>query len=113
AREVEYQWNECGVKVAIVTDSIFAQKLNPIRDRLPVRDYIIASIPEYLRFPLNLLAPIKLRRMKPPMIAKVRPGPGIHFFRDLVRHAGPPVPAVPLRGDQPAVLLYTGGTTGV
>src|SRR5205085_4851950 len=31
-REIEYQWNDCGAKIAIVTDSIFAQKLNPIRD---------------------------------------------------------------------------------
>ncbi len=138
-REIEYQWNDCGATVAIVGDWTWAQKIAGIRDRLPVRHYVVAGVAEYLRFPLNLLAPFKLRRMRPPMTAPVERGPGVHFFRELiatlpVEGASSPAslaqtgssPPVPLshtgeggRGgpavsmEDVAVLLYTGGTTGV
>ena len=75
AREIEYQWFDANCEVAIVADFIFEQRIRPIRDQLPVKHYIVASIPEYLGFPLNLLAPLKLKRMKPPSYAQVRPEP--------------------------------------
>jgi len=113
-REIEHQWTDAGCTVAIVMDFVFDQKIRSVRDRLPVKEYVIASIPEYLRFPLNLLAPLKLRRAKPaPMWAKVAPGPGIHFFRDLVRGTTAAPPPVSIGMDDLAVLQYTGGTTGV
>jgi long-chain acyl-CoA synthetase len=47
------------------------------------------------------------------MTARVAPGPGIHFFRQLVKAHQPNPPAVTVTMDDLAVLLYTGGTTGV
>ena len=115
-REIEHQWNDAGCSVAITTDFLFAGRIAGIRPRLSVEHYVIASIPDYLRFPLNLLAPLKLRRAKPPLIASVAAGPGVHFMRRLIRTT----PASPPRGgidgidmDEPAGLQYTGGTTGV
>ena len=59
-------------RVAIVTDFTFDQKIKDHRSELPILHYVIASIPEYLRFPLNVLAPLKLKKQKPhPAIAKV------------------------------------------
>ncbi|MBI4420066.1 MAG: AMP-binding protein, partial [Gemmatimonadetes bacterium] len=115
-REIEYQWTDCGAKVAIVMDYIYESKIKGIRDRLPVEHYLIASVPEYLRFPLSWLAPLKLRRARPPMIAQVEPGPGVHFFRELIGKTQPAPPAASVKSvkmDDVAVLLYTGGTTGV
>jgi long-chain acyl-CoA synthetase len=112
-REIEHQWNDAGCTVAVVADFLYGSRVAAIRDRLPVRHYVIASIPEYLRFPLNLLAPLKLRRADPPLLARVPPGPGIHVFRDLVRRTAPSPPAVEIGLDDLAVLQYTGGTTGV
>ena len=111
--EIEHQWNDAKCKAAIVADFLFESRVKAIRDKVPVENYIVASVPEYLRFPLNLLAPIKLRRARPPMIARVEPGPGISFFRRLVRETPPTHPTVELDLDDAAVLLYTGGTTGV
>ena len=37
AYEVEQQWNDAGVDVALVMDFTYEQKLAPIRDRLPVQ----------------------------------------------------------------------------
>ena len=112
-RELEHQWNDAGCEVAFTADFLYATRLKHIRNRLPVQDYVIASIPEYLPFPLRQLAPLKLRRMKPPTIARVAPGPGVHFFRKLVSATEPELPAVRVGLDDVAALQYTGGTTGV
>jgi long-chain acyl-CoA synthetase len=112
-RELEHQWNDAGCRVAITTDFLFQTRLRHIRSRLPVKHYVIASIPEYLPFPLRQLAPLKLRRMKPPAIAHVLPGPGIHFFRKLVNATEPDPPPIEVGLDDIAALQYTGGTTGV
>jgi len=113
ARELEYQWFDANCEVAIVADFIYAHRIRPIRDALPIKHYIVASIPEYLGFPLNLLAPLKLKRMKPPSWAKVREEPTVHAFRKLVERTPPSPPAVAVAPDDVAVLQYTGGTTGV
>ncbi len=113
-REIEHQWTDAGCDVAIVMDFVYDQKIRGARERLPIREYVIASIPEYLRFPLNLLAPLKLKRAHPaPMWAKVAPGPGIHFFKELVSRTAAAPPKVAVAMDDLAVLQYTGGTTGV
>ena len=112
--EIEHQWNDAGVEVAVVTDFNFEQKLRTMRDKVPVKEYIIASIPEYLKFPLNLLAPLKLKKTQPtPTIAKVTPGPGVHFFKKLIAQTAPNLPAVEISMDELACIQYTGGTTGV
>ncbi|MGD0485366.1 MAG: long-chain fatty acid--CoA ligase [Gemmatimonadales bacterium] len=113
AREIEYQWFDANCEVAIVADFVYEHRIKPIRARLPVKQYIVASIPEYLGFPLNLLAPLKLKRMKPPTYAKVRPEPRVHLFKALVEATPPTPPKVPVGLDDIAVLQYTGGTTGI
>jgi long-chain acyl-CoA synthetase len=112
-RELEYQWNDAGCQVAITADFLFASRIRHIRNRLPVKHYIVASIPEYLRFPLKQLAPLKLRRTTPPAIAHVAPGPDVHLFRKLVAATEPEPPKVDVGLDDVACLQYTGGTTGV
>ena len=112
-RELEHQWGDAGCQVAITADFLFAARLRHIRHRLPVKQYVIASIPEYLPFPLRQLAPLKLRRMKPPAIARVASAPGVHFFRKLIDATEPDPPPVALGLDDVAALQYTGGTTGV
>ena len=112
-REIEHQWNDAGCSLAVVADFLFESRIKAIRGALPVKNYIIASIPEYLRFPLNLLAPLKLKRADPPLMAKVQPGAGIHFMRKLIRATPPNPPKVEIAMDDIAVLQYTGGTTGV
>jgi len=112
-REIEHQWNDAGCTVAVVSDFLFEQRIKAIRHKLPVKNYIIASIPEYLRFPLNLLAPLKLRKADPPLIAKVESEEGIYFFGKLIKATLPRPPEVDIGADDIAVVQYTGGTTGV
>lgn len=111
-RELEHQWSDSGCEIALTMDFIFEHTIAPHRDRLAPRTYVVASIPEYLRFPLNLLAPFKLRRQDPPLWARVKPGDGVHRFRDLVKRSSPDPPRPDLDLDEIAILQYTGGTTG-
>lgn len=111
--EIEHQWNDAGCEVAIVADFLFDQKVRALRGKLPVTKYVIASIPDYLRFPLNLLAPIKLKKADPPLHAKVAAGTNIHFFKDLIKSTAPNPPKHRPALDDVAVIQYTGGTTGV
>lgn len=112
-REIEHQWNDAGCSLAVVADFLFESRIKAMRDALPIENYVIASISEYLRFPLNLLAPLKLKRADPPLMAKVEPGVGIHFMRKLIRATPPNPPKVDIAIDDLAVLQYTGGTTGL
>ena len=111
--EICHQWTDAGAEVAVVMDYIFDQRIRDIRDDLPIREYLIASIPEYLRFPLTLLAPLKLRRQQPALIAKVAPEPHVRPFRRTIEATAPAAPDVDPGMDDVAALLYTGGTTGV
>ncbi len=113
AREISEQWAKAGVRFAVVLDFLFENRIRPMTDQLPVKHYIVASIPEYMRFPINWLAPLKLRRNQPPLIARVEPRPDIHFFRKLVRSSQANPPTVEVEMDDIAMLLFTGGTTGV
>ena len=101
-REIEHQWNDAGCSVAVVADFLFEARIKGICSALPVRNYVIASIPEYLRFPLNLLAPLKLKKAKPPLMAKVEPGEGIHFMRKLIKATPSNPPTVDLAMDDVA-----------
>lgn len=113
SREIEHQWNDAGATVAVLADFIYDQKVRAIRDRLEIRHYIIASVSEYLRFPLNLLAPLKLKRADPPLVAKVDDTADVHHFRRLIKETPPTPPDVDLGMEELATLLYTGGTTGI
>mgnify|MGYP001284296009 CR=1 FL=1 len=112
-REIEHQFKDADVEVAITADFLWERHLRGMRKDLPVREYIVASIPEYLRFPLNLLAPLKLKRMDPPSIAKVEASDGVHLFRKLLDGTQPSPPEVEHSMDDVACIQYTGGTTGV
>ncbi len=112
-REIEHQFKDAAVEVAITADFLWERHLRGMRKDLPVREYIVASIPEYLKFPLNLLAPLKLKRMDPPSIAKVEASDGVHLFRKLVDTTPPDLPGVEHSMDDVACIQYTGGTTGV
>ncbi len=112
-REIEHQWNDAECSLAVVADYLYASRIQAMRNRLPVKNYVIASIPDYLRFPLDWLAPLKLKRADPPLMAKVEPGEGVHLMSQLIEGAPPAPPKVEVGMDDIAILQYTGGTTGV
>lgn len=110
--ELVHQWNDAGCKVAVTADFLFESRVKHIRAQVPVRDYLIASIPEALAFPRNLLAPLVLGRRNPPLTARVTAEDGVHRFAELVRRT-PPRELPRTHFEDVAVLQYTGGTTGL
>jgi len=111
--EIEHQWNDSECRIAIVADYLFDQKIPNIRSKLPVEQYIVTSIVDYLKFPIRQLARIKLGREKPPLAATVPKGPGVLDFRQLINSTKGVAPIPPSKIDDIAILQYTGGTTGV
>jgi long-chain acyl-CoA synthetase len=112
-REIIHQWNDAGATVALTMDYLYKQRLESIRDELEIAHYIVGSIPEYLRFPLTVFSPRRLRRRNPPLIAEFQESDRVHRFRNLVESTPPAPPDVEIAGDDVAMLQYTGGTTGV
>lgn len=109
--ELVHQWNDAGCRIAVTADFLYEKTIRAVRDRISVRHYLIASIPEYLRFPLNVLAPLKLKREH--LIARLPDEPGILPFRKTVESAEPLKARPDVALDDLAALQYTGGTTGV
>ena len=79
-REIEHQFNDAGVSVVVTLDYLWMGRLRGILSRTPVRHVIVTSIPDYLPFPLNLLAPLKLK--KTGQIVKVPAEPNVHCFKE-------------------------------
>ena len=109
-RELEHQFNDAGVSVVVTLDYLWWYKLRGMLGRTPVKHVIVTSIPDYLPFPLNFLAPLKLRKTK--QYLKVPREEGVHFFKELIARNPPNPPKVEVPLDHLAVLQYTGGTTG-
>ena len=111
-RELEHQWRDSGCEVAVTMDFIWDDFVRDRRSELAPKKWVVASIPGYLRFPLNFLAPLKLKKQNPPRWAKVAPESDMILFKDMIKQASGPAPRPEFDWNQVAALQYTGGTTG-
>lgn len=110
-REIEYQFNDSGAKVAILLDALWMKNSRPIRDRLPCEHYILTAIKDYLPFPKNFLFPLVGK--KTGMVVKVPSEPGVLWLKELLARTPPNPPSISWNMDDLCNLQYTGGTTGV
>ncbi len=110
-REIEHQFNDAGVSVVVTLDFLWWYKLRGMLDKTPVEHVVVSSIPDYLPFPLNILAPLKLKKTQ--QYVRVPREPRVHFFKEIIKRKLPQPPKVNISLDHVAVLQYTGGTTGV
>lgn len=110
-REIEYQFNDSGAKVAILLDALWMKNSRPIRDRLPCEHYILTAIKDYLPFPKNFLFPLVGK--KTGMVVKVPSEPGVLWLQELLARTPPNPPSISWNMDDLCNLQYTGGTTGV
>ncbi|HTY07601.1 MAG TPA: AMP-binding protein, partial [Candidatus Edwardsbacteria bacterium] len=106
AREAEEQLRDCGAKIAVVLDR-FLPVVRQAQPRTQLERVVVASVKEYFPPLLWLLYTLTLERK----IQKAELGPGDRRFPELLAPGAPePVAVTP---EATAVLLYTGGTTGV
>jgi long-chain acyl-CoA synthetase len=103
AREIEQQVKDSGCKILITLDLFWPK----VMEAGGCDTYVQTGIQDFLPFPLSFLFPLKA---KPPKIATSQ----ALKFTDLLKedHQGFTPVAVDWQED-PAVLMYTGGTTGV
>ena len=108
--EMEHALRECGAETAIVL-SLFYNKLKKLQTKTPVRRVMVTNIGEYLPKALGIL--FKLLKEKKEG-HRVSLHAGDLWYADLIRaHLGQPWPPVAVDPDDPALILFTGGTTGL
>jgi long-chain acyl-CoA synthetase len=109
AREVEHQVNDAGAEFIIVM-SRFYKAVQEVRARTRLRNVIVTNIKEYFPPLIKLLFTVAREKKEGD---RVELAPGDHWFQELLAKYPATKPAVDVKSEDTAVLLYTGGTTGV
>ncbi len=106
--ELEHQFNDSGSTLLVCLDLLAPRMIN-LRPKTGIGKIVSCHIRDYLKFPLKQLFPIVKKDMhKPTPQAK-----DIYEFTDLIKNNKPISQPPQLSMDDTAVLMYTGGTTGV
>jgi long-chain acyl-CoA synthetase len=115
-RELAHQIKDFGPSVMVVLDQLYPA-WSEVEHEAPVREVVVTKTTDYMRFPLNKLAPLKFKREAkhegkpwPPVPAGAR----VRWWRESMKAAGAPPPVAEVDAEKDvATLVYTGGTTGL
>jgi len=107
--EIARQLNDSGAEVAVTLD-LFYPRIATVRHKTRVRDIVVTRINDYFPPHLRLLYPLKARREG--HYITIPRAKDVHRLHALLDDASHP-PAQRIDPQSPAVLLYTGGTTGI
>jgi long-chain acyl-CoA synthetase len=107
ADEIEWYLSLSRSRFALTLDAFYG-RFADLRGRTPLETLILARIPDYLP-PASRLGFWLTRGRKIPAVPAGAP---VHWWSQLMAAPGPPVPAAPVDTDEPAAILYSGGTTG-
>ena len=109
AAELEHAFNEVQAELAIVLTP-FYDKVKSIQDHTGLRQIIATNVKEYLPRPLRFLFTLLKEKKEG---HRIRIAPPDVWFQDLIhRHRNDVPPDVSLSPEDPALILFTGGTTG-
>jgi long-chain acyl-CoA synthetase len=108
ARELSFHIENSGAET-VVTIPMFMDKVAELRGSTPLKRIICGRLADFLPFPLNVIQGLREGRL-----VNGSHDPGLVRFKDLL---ATPVPSdfrsTPVDPDEMAVLIYSGGTTGV
>jgi len=115
-RELSHQLRDAGIEVVVILENLFPL-LNAIKDEVGLREVIVTKVTDFMPFPVNLLAPIRMRKEAkhhgepwPPVPADAK----VKWWKELMRGSYPAQPPVEVDAKNDlAGLIYTGGTTGL
>jgi long-chain acyl-CoA synthetase len=107
-RELEHQLRDCGAKVILALDTLVPRVIQ-LRTKTQIKDIISCHIRDYLPFPLKQLFPILRKQFH----LKTPSETNVYEFQDILNDGGSVSDNYPSVMDDVAVLIYTGGTTGV
>lgn len=108
AKEIEFYLNTAKSAYALTLDAFYG-KFKEVQERTPLKTLILARITDYL----PLVKKIGFSLTKGRKIPPVPSDPLVVWWADLMKTPHPPAPKAPMGADELAVILYSGGTTGV
>ena len=108
-RELEFQLSDAGAQT-IICLSRFYPNVQRVRASTPLKNVIVTNIKEYFPPLLKALFTLAIEKKDG---HRVTLDPGDRWLQDVLAPAPASKPAVDVRPEDTAVLLYTGGTTGV
>lgn len=111
APEMHHQFVDSHVKAIVILDAM-CNKLETILSSTSIETVIVSSLGDLQDSPKRQLLNFAARYIKRMVPAYKLPG-AISFMDTLVDTAAEPHPAPRRKGDEVALVLYTGGTTGV
>ena len=111
AREVEYQMNNSGAET-LITISLFYPLVQEIRPKTSLKHVIVTNVKEYFPGLLKLLFTLALEK-KLGHRADISGDANTYWFQDFLKSAPTRPEPVDVQPEDLAVLMYTGGTTGV
>lgn len=108
-RELEFILRDSGAET-IVALSQFYPKLQEVRAKTKLKNVIVANIKEYFPPVLKTLFSLAMEKKEG---HRVELAQGDHWFQDVLKNESALAPSVSVKSEDDAVLLYTGGTTGL
>lgn len=108
-RELEFILQDSGAET-IVALSQFYPKLQSVRGKTKLKNVIVTNIKEYFPPILKTLFTLAMEKKEG---HRVELAAGDYQFQDLLKQGTPVPPNVQVTAQDDAVLLYTGGTTGL
>jgi long-chain acyl-CoA synthetase len=106
-RELAHQLNNSGAETVVILDSLYP-KLEQVRSQTPVKRVIVARIQDFLPKALGFLYGLKNKSA-----LVIDPRKGMTSFTGILRGRFAEAAAPGVAPGDTAILLYTGGTTGV
>jgi len=107
-RELEFYLTDSGAEV-VITIPLFLNKVASLRGKTPLKHIVYSRLADFLPFPLNLAQGFQERRLM-----RKLDGSALVDFKELLKQAlQPDWHPEPVQPDEMAVLIYSGGTTGV
>jgi len=110
-RELIFKFNDSGSRALIALD-LLSRRVNNIRKEIALDLLVYTGLQDFLPFPKNLLFPLKRALDKNMPKVEIARDSVTHRFKDLLKDA-PRAPRTTIDPESMAVLIYSGGTTGV
>ena len=111
AREFEYQANDSGARMAICM-SLLYPRVKVARPNTGLEHVIVTNVKEYFPGLLKVLFTLA-KEKKGGHRVDISADPDTHWFQDVLKTAPDKPTPVDIDPEDTAVLMYTGGTTGV
>ncbi|MCP3924951.1 MAG: long-chain fatty acid--CoA ligase [Desulfobacterales bacterium] len=112
--EMEFQLKDCKTKVVVSLDAMFQSKVEKIAPNLPdLKITVAASVGDFLPGMKRFLGKL-LKKIPKGKVSEI-PGKKVFKFNEILRgnKFGSSSPEIKISPDDLAMIMYTGGTTGI